>query len=448
MKSLPFAIFILLISIASVANAQFKGSGGGNYTLEAVCGNTVCETNETNSNCPQDCTIVTCGNPPTCDSGETCSNCPSDCNICVLPTCGNNICDVDKGEDCNNCLEDCNAICPSSCGDGACTWGETNTNCPSDCPLTCGNNICDSSEDCSNCASDCGGCPVCGNKACDAGETTLNCPSDCSSTPIEIDIEYEYVKKGIVPLIPAGSGCTNPRGCPNYTKTMPVKFIARGTIKSLISEKCTDTKCDSFYSFESGPITAMQWDAFSQGFVGNIQTRTANCNQYHTLIVTMATNNSGGSATQKIYVNCEQRITLNPAERRLAVGEKNKLGFLLNVWNPTNLRTYNIEIRPSPDQDFVSSWLRFECGAAPACSVTNNVLTVTVEAVNNRGVQVMLTNESSSRSGTYPVNFVDSGNRIQGIGTLLVYAEGLSEFQAWQLIALILGAAAIFAVLK
>ena len=75
-------------------------------------------------------------------------------------------------------------------------------------------------------------------------------------------------------------------------------------------------------------------------------------------------------------------------------------------------------------------------------------MTVTVPAVGSKEVQVLLTNEASSRTGMYPVNFVDAGNNLQGKGTLLVFAEGLSEFAAWQLIALLLGAVAIFAVLK
>ena len=368
-------------------------------TLPDVCNDGICGFSETNANCPQDCPRTSCGNPPTCNFGETCDNCPHDCGVCQGAECGNNVCQL----------------------------GETNANCPQDCTII-----------------------TCGDRTCDATETTSSCPSDCGTSGgfIAIDIEYDFVENGVVPIIPTGGQCTNLRGCPNYTKTMPVKFTVYGSIRTTLPERCTDAKCDAFYTFENGPRTAMQWDAFSQGFFGTVQTSTAQCNRYHTITVTMTAGSAGGAASQKIYISCDERITLNPAERRLAVGEKNKIAFFIDIWNPTNAqKTYNIEIAPPPESSFVSSWLRFDCGSVTPCTVNNNMLSLTVPAVSSKEAFVYLTNEASSRAGVYPVSFVDAGNNLQGRATMLVFAEGLSEFASSQIFALLLGALALLALI-
>jgi len=91
-----------------------------------------------------------CGNG-TCESGETSSSCPSDCSS--GPVCGNGTCE--SGENSSNC--------PSDCGSGA----------------VCGNFVCESGENSSNCPTDCGSGAVCGNFICESGEDSSNCPTDC-----------------------------------------------------------------------------------------------------------------------------------------------------------------------------------------------------------------------------------------------------------------------------
>lgn len=62
------------------------------------CGNGTCESGETASSCPQDCTR--CGGDSVCSGAETAASCPGDC---------------------------------ATCGDGVCSSSESTTSCPSDC---------------------------------------------------------------------------------------------------------------------------------------------------------------------------------------------------------------------------------------------------------------------------------------------------------------------------
>jgi hypothetical protein len=135
-----------------------------------TCGNTFCDSGETQSNCCMDCG---------CPSGQSCVN-----NACqVIETCGNGYCG--SGENQNNCCKDCGCPSGQSCVNNFCEQ------------KTCGNTFCDSGETQSNCCMDCG-CPsgqscvnnacqvieTCGgNTFCDSGETRYNCCKDCGCQP-------------------------------------------------------------------------------------------------------------------------------------------------------------------------------------------------------------------------------------------------------------------------
>merc|ERR1712100_1002180 len=146
-----------------------------------ICGNGICEPEESTSDCSIDCLINDCGNG-VCEPHENDVLCSIDCTYCgIIKTCGNDVCDVD--ENAGSCPDDCSTNPP--CGNGVCDPEENAGSCPSDCdliPTRCGDNNCDPEENGGNCSEDCSNDnPIsCGNSVCDSNENVGNCPEDCS----------------------------------------------------------------------------------------------------------------------------------------------------------------------------------------------------------------------------------------------------------------------------
>ena len=107
-----------------------------------------------------------------CGSMETSSNCPVDCQPPVK--CGDGKCQAP--ETALSCAADC------GCGNGKCEGSETVANCPKDCKPVCGNGKCEGTETQANCSADCGVAPSCGDGTCGSGETVASCPADCKTT--------------------------------------------------------------------------------------------------------------------------------------------------------------------------------------------------------------------------------------------------------------------------
>lgn len=149
----------------------YSGSCSGEGCTPGGCGNGVCSPGAEDSySCPPDCPAV-CGNGM-CDYQETHDDCPEEC----AGFCGDGLCQPDV-EDSYNCLSDC----PAVCGNNGCDNGETCTECPSECPCVpgCGDGVCGPTESSYTCLGDCP--PVCGNGSCDNGETQLSCPGECGA---------------------------------------------------------------------------------------------------------------------------------------------------------------------------------------------------------------------------------------------------------------------------
>lgn len=102
-------------------------------TEPSVCGDELCEGDETYETCPADCPAPTTCGDGTCEGDETETSCPDDCAPATV------------------------------CGDGVCEAGESGSTCPGDCRCAgkncsngdCGNGVCEKSENANNCALDC-----------------------------------------------------------------------------------------------------------------------------------------------------------------------------------------------------------------------------------------------------------------------------------------------------
>ncbi|NYZ78805.1 hypothetical protein H0N99_01525 [Candidatus Micrarchaeota archaeon] len=206
------------------ASGQCVSSG-----VTPTCGNEICESGESSSNCCKDCG---------CSTGSCCNN------ACVTPACTN----LDDGNPCTsdtcNIADPCNpqqvhtplsgVSCPGgTCQNGACIAAQTgcssDSNCPGQkcCSGACVTSACTTNSQCNDgnsCTSDvcqnpnscnaaCAHTPMsscCGNGRCDAGEGCATCPGDCPCIGGSTCINNICNAKQ---LLQSGDRCTNSNDC-------------------------------------------------------------------------------------------------------------------------------------------------------------------------------------------------------------------------------------------
>ena len=149
-------------------------------TSVGVCGDHICQSNETVALCPADCsTAAGCASNLT-QSGCTGAGCTwyAALGYCILP-----------GSNTGTCATQA-SLCTtqSACTSAAYFWCPSTNLCytsqaSNPCSAVCGDHICSSTETPSSCSADCGSASTetCGNGFCGSGETATSCAADCSS---------------------------------------------------------------------------------------------------------------------------------------------------------------------------------------------------------------------------------------------------------------------------
>lgn len=249
-----------------------------------VCGDGKCQKGEAES-CPADCSTASVCGDQICNADETYDSCPEDCNPPSPSVCDNNgICN--QNEDCMNCPHDCAGLTtgkPSNrycCGADTCAEDLCGAGCGSSSAPFCGDGNTDSNlgEECDDagesafCDADCT-YRICGDgtlnltagEQCDDGAETSTCDSDCT-----------FAECGDGTLNPtAGEQCddgnTTPGdGCDSacLVETAPEPYCGDGNLDP--GEECDDGNtvsgdgCDTNCLLES-PITQVPYNQFNIG---------------------------------------------------------------------------------------------------------------------------------------------------------------------------------------
>jgi len=256
---------------------------------------------------------------------------------------------------------------------------------------------------------------------------------------IDVKVEYTDVTNNIVPLTSSG--------IPNITRSMPINILATGTYNT---EKCTDKNCQARYQVDSSSWADMNYDPFRLGFAASPLSSALQCDTTHTLTVTFTKTAGAGSGTTgsnmtSFYVSCIPRVTVNPVEKRVVVGDKLAKAFDVSVWNPLGAAISGTLTMTTlkPEQSYILGWLDLQGDTGGTHSTP-----LYVDSLNSATKTVTLNNIGAARSGAYTLRFTaadqSTGKQYVGTAALLVFAEALSEFAAWQLLILALIALLVF----
>ena len=248
----PKILFILALGLIVL----LSGCTLPTQAPQPVCGNKVCEANETAQNCSTDC------KQPSTDDGQITDGTDdgSDTDGAVTDgeeneppaaICGNSICEA--SETSGNCSADCGQ--PSD--DGAIDSGEviddgqTNGGTP-ETEIKCGNALCEAGETTANCPADCEQeiiNSVCGDGVCNGNETYLTCDDDCTPPPVDSGTDYQSAENiGTIANV-----ITLYVGSQNYADGDVTKTTKNTTSQQAISGT-TDFEHRAFLDFDTSKI--------------------------------------------------------------------------------------------------------------------------------------------------------------------------------------------------
>ena len=272
-----------------------------------------------------------------------------------------------------------------------------------------------------------------------------------TDTYIDVNIEFLDVANNIVPLT------TDGRNIPNYTRAMPINIVSEGVINTESGmRRCDDRICTAQFKIDIGDFANMNYDPFKRAFTGSSPSNSLSCDSVHTVTVVMTDTRPSGSGgtgatgteTKEFFISCSPRLTVVPLEARAVVGDRGTKTFDVTIWNPKNAADYTLEMATTkpPEDLLVLGFLDIEgdTGTLPdRISGDHKVDAIHVDAVSWQTRRVSLSNDvGAGRSGAFGLRFVATDKVTEknyiAFGNLLIFAEGLDEFAAWQLVVIML----------
>jgi hypothetical protein len=294
----------------------------------------------------------------------------------------------------------------------------------------------------------------------------------CSEADVEIEVKYPLVESRLIPL--------DSNNNPDFTKTMPIGFVATAKKTDVFGEQCTDANCQVSYRISGDPVMVpAAWDAFSQSWKGERISNDLLCDSDYTFEVQAKYSDKEGSDCSTIHINCDPalivqaagEISLSP-EKRVVLNQKNIDAFIATIYDPAG-RTYDLTMTNNdPSQPYLfavgSPWLEFVYPGPPATctppsctpliSELHNIKTwddldvdgvIDTDEMLTPKVTIKLTDYASTREGDHPILFTATSSVTRnGIGVLIVTGEALSEFPLWHLGALLFLGTIIFALVS
>ena len=260
-----------------------------------------------------------------------------------------------------------------------------------------------------------------------------------SSKDIRISISYPDLDERIIELTPTG--------LPNFTRSMPIRFLVKGQIvEGSSAEDCTGAKCSAYYLKNSSWIS-MRWDEFEQAFNGSLDSRNLECDKNSNLTVKVEKKVDPDKGiynimTANFYINCIPKLTVVPHEKRFALGDRDvKAVFMVTVWNPRDEKAYDVKMIDSLSTG-VLNWVEFDCKGMDPSDCDKNNFEYTIPERSALTIPVDLNSVGAARTGLYSIKFeADSeGKKYSDNGVIMVFSEGLPEFTFIHIIVLIMTA--------